>query len=190
MSFLAKLATKVLQVGTLGMVNVNPQSGNVILKDPITGIGNTLAEAKDAAFKDFGKGVWIGKRSIKGAGVGFSSYVTEHLNMNVLHYAVRVDGLSWTVEQSLQHSTIRVVELTESYAQEFEWFFKGETVNSVSALVDEINQEDLEFKFMSCNSGDIAKGIYMYARGLITKQEFRTGGFLTNVGHETANLFK
>lgn len=73
--FVAKLATKVLQVSTLGMVNANPEAGNIIVKDPITALGNSLAKAKDALLYDFSKGVWIGKRSTK-QGVGFSSYVT------------------------------------------------------------------------------------------------------------------
>jgi hypothetical protein len=88
------ILSKVLQVGTLGMVNVNPTTGTITIKDPITGIGNTLAEAKDAVLNDFDSGVWIGKRPPDGYRFGASTYVTEHFNMNG-HYAVRVSGQSW-----------------------------------------------------------------------------------------------
>lgn len=47
---------------TLGMINY--ETGKVIIKDPITGTGNTLKQAKDALFNDFNKGIWIGKRAL------------------------------------------------------------------------------------------------------------------------------
>jgi len=75
---------------TLGIVN--PGSDGVILKDPITGIGNLLAHLKDGIFHNPNKGVWIGKRIISGSAIGLSSYATEVFNQNILHYAFMVDG--------------------------------------------------------------------------------------------------
>lgn len=71
-----KFWCKVAKVGTLGIVNINPQANTVIIKDPITSIGNSLAKLKDSIVHDFSLGVWIGKRPMKGIGVGISSYAT------------------------------------------------------------------------------------------------------------------
>lgn len=73
---------------TLGMVNIG--DNGVIIKDPITGLGNFAANVKDFVLHDMKTGVWIGKRTI--GGFGISSYATEHLNKNVLHYAFMIDG--------------------------------------------------------------------------------------------------
>ena len=51
-----------VKVLTAGILNF--ETGKLIVKDPITGVGNMLKQAKDAMFNDFDKGVWIGKRSL------------------------------------------------------------------------------------------------------------------------------
>lgn len=50
----------VVKTLTLGVVNY--ETGNLIIKDPVTGTGNMLKQAKDALINNFNEGVWIGKR--------------------------------------------------------------------------------------------------------------------------------
>jgi hypothetical protein len=71
---------------------INPGDDGVIIKDPSTGMGNFLPNVKDAVIYEAHKGLCEGKRLLKGSGVGFSSYATEILNANVLHYTFPVDG--------------------------------------------------------------------------------------------------
>ena len=52
----------VLSVATVGIVNLT--DSGIIIKDPITGLGNVAAKVKNAIINDFDKGVWIGKRTI------------------------------------------------------------------------------------------------------------------------------
>lgn len=63
-----------LKVLTVGIVNV--ETGKLIIKDPITGTGNMLKQAKDAIFNDFDEGVWIGKRVLESNTIGWSTYLT------------------------------------------------------------------------------------------------------------------
>ena len=67
MPFLA-LTIKLLTLGT-----VNYETGKLILKDPVTGMGNMLKKSKDYLMHDFNDGVWIGKRPFNN--IGISSYV-------------------------------------------------------------------------------------------------------------------
>lgn len=78
---------------TLGVINY--ETGNLIIKDPITGTGNGLKQIKDALFNDFNEGVWIGKRTLEESWGGFSTYLLENYNLNYLHYVIRVDGKNW-----------------------------------------------------------------------------------------------
>ncbi len=55
-----------------GLVSV--VGSGVIVKDPITAVGNMAAKTKDLLLNDIDKGVWIGKRPIGGTMVGFSTY--------------------------------------------------------------------------------------------------------------------
>jgi hypothetical protein len=87
---------KVVSFWSWGMIN--PGDNGVILKDPITGFGNLLAHAKDNIFHDEKVGVWIGKRVLKGAPVGLAGIGYELLNLNLLHYAFRIDGNSFNLE--------------------------------------------------------------------------------------------
>lgn len=118
---------------TLGIVNVG--NDGFILKDPITGIGNVLAHTKDALFNNkLSKGVWLGKRTING--FGFSSYATELLNVNVLHYAFMIDGYAYHLKgekgkSSGSGSKIHIVRLNESL-DHYEWFYKGKSKRSRS----------------------------------------------------------
>lgn len=63
----------VVKTLTLGMINY--ETGNLIIKDPVTGTGNILKQAKDALFNEFDEGVWIGKRNLEGNFLGVSSYL-------------------------------------------------------------------------------------------------------------------
>jgi len=77
---------------SLGMINLNGNTGKVVIKGPITGICNNVKQALDAVTeKDFNRGVWIGKRCLSSASIGHSSFVTETINSNSLHYVVRVN---------------------------------------------------------------------------------------------------
>ena len=46
---------------TFRMVNIN---NGITIKDPITGLGNLIAKAKNGIFHDLDKGVWVGKRNM------------------------------------------------------------------------------------------------------------------------------
>ena len=52
-------ALKAVSLGTVDFT-----TGHMIIKDPFTGVGNIMKEAKDAICHDFDKGVWIGKRAL------------------------------------------------------------------------------------------------------------------------------
>jgi hypothetical protein len=58
------------KVATLGMINF--ETGKLIIKDPLTGMGNMLKSAKDKLVNDFDDGVWLGKRPFNN--IGISSY--------------------------------------------------------------------------------------------------------------------
>lgn len=135
---------------TLGKVIANLQTGAVTFKDPVTGLWNMIAGAKDALFHDFSKGVWVGKRPIANT-VGFSSFLLENHNLNPMHYGVRVDGQSWHlsgvngsnsagIEVGGPDKIITVLKMKEHEIDGFKWFYKGETVNPVEPLVQAINQ--------------------------------------------------
>lgn len=103
-----RLWAKVKQVATLGMINQNPHTGEVILKGPLTGLGNLIAQAKDALLHNPKTDVWMGKKTKNGKS-GTSAYYKEYNSQNTdLDYAVRVDGQAWEVKDS-QLGTKRLI---------------------------------------------------------------------------------
>lgn len=68
------------------------------LKDPITGL-NDIAKDFLNTFRDFNKGVWIGKKPMAKTGnIGIASLALEHFSMNLLHYCVRIEGKTYELD--------------------------------------------------------------------------------------------
>lgn len=78
---------------------VNPTNHGVVFKDPYTGVGNLFAHLNDHINHKKDEGVWIGKRLLKNSPVGFAGFTYEFLNLNVLHYAFRIDGNAYNLER-------------------------------------------------------------------------------------------
>ena len=89
-----------------------------------------------------------------------------------------MDGRSWHVcdtasnllgWQSGKGSTdINVGLLAEQQWKEYEWFYKGETINQIEELLVKINSAGIPYNIGIRNCIDIAKGLFMYARGLVS----------------------
>ena len=113
----------IVKGASFGIINVNPHSYSLTIKDPVTGVLGIIKDVKDAVLNDFDEGVWMGKRPL-GDNIGVSSIALKAFNYDIMHYNVRIDGTSYSYKTQ-KGGTIRVVE--ENDNSNYEWNYLGKS---------------------------------------------------------------
>jgi hypothetical protein len=115
------------------------ESGCIQLRDPITAFRDWLLSAKRNEY-DFNEGVWVGKKPLSklGGKVMLDCDFLEKKNWNIAHYAVRIDGFTYTLHAEMSSGGfIKVIILPEEKNKIYIWKYKGkarhnkETIDSL-----------------------------------------------------------
>ncbi|KAL4479528.1 hypothetical protein ABPG72_011850 [Tetrahymena utriculariae] len=154
-----------VKVATLGIVNLNDDG--VVFKDPITGLSDTLKSGIDCLRK-FDKGVWTGTRGLNGGEIGLSSGVLRLFNTDMVHQAVRINGISYSLTNEKQNE-IQVKEISSYETQTYDWKYRGQSeVNDyqMKSIIRDVNNYSVKYNLLLANCQDVSDSLSKYALGL------------------------
>ncbi|EAR92636.1 hypothetical protein TTHERM_00094270 (macronuclear) [Tetrahymena thermophila SB210] len=153
---------------TFGVVNLTKYG--VVFKDPITGISDILKSGMDC-LRDFNEGVWTGTRGLNEGNIGLSSGVLRLFNADMIHQAVRINGISYSITNQKQDQ-IQVKEISQNETETYDWKYRGKSKVSDSemkSIIKDVNNYSVSYNLLLANCQDVSDSLSKYAMGLYDK---------------------